>query len=287
MVQINLKKAALFMVVASALNAPMFAITRESISLSGTVPTLFFHFLFACLFTGLFALRVPDIQWAINKKGLFALRGFFWLLTAIGSFAATGLMPVVHVTLVYNTAPLFIPFISLIFLKERIHLLLMTSIGIGFFGAFLFLHPVGSISLLGAVLGFIAAIATAASMVLTRELVKFNHPLILSFFLLAIGSGLMATALPPSWHLISLQILMLGLASGFIFAIELYFFTKAFAYAPASWLGPFNYAGVFVSAFVSYVTMDHIPSSLGWAGILLVTLGGSLTFILPKLPHKA
>lgn len=274
------------MLIACALSAPMFAVIKQAIGFAGTMPTLLVHFLFAGLFTGLFALKVPRAQWKIQKKGLFSLRTVFWLMTTVGIFASTGVMPVVHVSLLLNTAPLFVPLLSLFFLKERLSIPLVASICIGFFGVFLFLQPIGSISLFGAVLGLVAAFASASSMVLTRELVKYNHPLILAFFLFVVGAAFMALLLPWTFAPISLKLLGHGLISGFLFAVELYFFTNAFKYAPASWLGPFNYAGVLVSAFVSYVTIGHIPSTLGWTGIALVTLGGSLTFLIPTLQER-
>ena len=282
----NLKKAVAFMLIACALSAPMFAIIKQAIGFAGTMPTLLVHFLFAGIFTGLFALRVPKTQRKVQKKGLFSLRAVFWLMTTVGIFSSTGVMPVVHVSLLLNTAPLFVPLISLVFLKERLSLPLVASICIGFFGVFLFLQPIGTISLFGAALGLIAAFASAASMVLTRELVKHNHPLVLSFFLFAIGAGFMLVLLPWAFGAISLKLLSYGLASGLLFAVELYFFTIAFKYAPASWLGPFNYAGVLVSALVSYITVGHTPSMLGWMGITLVTLGGSLTFLIPSFQQR-
>jgi drug/metabolite transporter (DMT)-like permease len=282
----NLKKAVAFMLFACALSAPMFAFIKQAISFAGTMPTLFVHFVFAALFTGLFAVKVPKAQWKVQKKKLFGLRVLLGLITTIGIFVATKEMPIVHVSLLLNTAPLFVPLISFFYLKERPSLFLIASICLGFFGVFLFLQPVGGISVFGASLGLIGAGAAASSMVLTRELVKSNHPLVLAFYFFLAGAAVIAFSSLNNLDAVSLKLISYGLTSGFLFALELYFFTKAFKFASASWLGPFNYAGVLVSAFVSYITVGHTPSLIGWIGILLVTLGGSLTFLIPTLQNR-
>lgn len=286
----QLKKAVISMLLACALSAPMFSIIKASFAFAGIMEVLLCHFFFAGIVTGLLCLRLKRDQWKIKGKRLLLVRIFFGLFTTIGIFVATSKMPIVHVSLLLNTAPLFVPLISLVWLKEKLSWPLWMAIFVGFSGVVLVLNPSGELSLVGAFLGLSGAMASAFSMVICRKLVKDNHPLILSFFLILAGFLVLACMLPWTYEPISLKLLLNGALSGTLFALELYVFTKAFEYASASWLGPFNYAGVLMAGLVGFFVWGHVPTILGWVGMGLVMLGGSTVFVLPSdkgaRPHR-
>jgi len=284
----QLKKAVASMLLACGLSAPMFSVIKASFAFAGIMEVLLCHFFFAGLVTGILCLRLQRNQWKIKGKGLLVVRILLGLFTTIGLFVATSKMPIVHVSLLLNTAPLFVPLISLVWLKEKLSWPLWAAIFIGFSGVVLVLNPGGDLSLTGAFLGLSGAMASAFSMVICRKLVQNNHPLILSFFLILAGTIVLALMLPWTFTPMSSQLILNTALSGTLFAVELYFFTKAFEYASASLLGPFNYAGVLMAAIVGFVAWGDVPNALGWIGMSLVILGGSSIFILPKrAPQQA
>lgn len=276
-------RASLFMLLACGLTAPMFSLIKWAATLAPMMQVIYFHYIAALLVTGgLFLLTRPK-TWAIEGKKLFALRTVFWLTTTLCIFSASALLPVVHVSLLLNTAPLFVPIFAMIWLREKIPLMLWFAISVAFMGAALVLKPVGvTLDMRGLIFGLTAAVATAGSMLSTQKLVQKNSPLLLSLYLLAIGVITTSFVLPFTWEPMPTEALLLSLASGSIFAVELYCFTKAFAYSSAARLGPFNYAGVVISGLVSWLIWNDHIDLLSWSGIALVCIGGSLSFLIPR-----
>lgn len=275
-------KASIFMLVACALTAPMFSLIKWAGQFAPASQVIFFHFLAALLITGGLHLASSSTTWKVRGRKLFSIRAIFWLITTLGIFNASTLLPVVHVSLFLNTAPLFVPLIAIFWLKEQIPLLLWGGLLIGFIGTALVLQPSGEIGILGIVLALGAALASAGSMVATQRLVRQNPPLLLSFYLLAIGAGLGAVTLPFMWQHMPWKPICLSLCSGTLFAAELYCFTKAFSYSSAARLGPLNYAGVAISGLISWLVWSDKLDVISWIGIVLVCIGGSLSFLIPR-----
>lgn len=275
-------KASLFMLLACGLTAPMFSLIKWASQLAPIGQVIYFHYIAALIVTGALLLIARPKTWRIQGKRLFSLRAFFWLITTLCIFNASAFLPVVHVSLLLNTAPLFVPLLALFFLNERISAYLWGAIFIAFMGTALVLKPSGGIDLFGALIAFTGALAAAGSMVSTQRLVEKNSALLLSFYLLLIGVVMTSCIMPFIWQSISLKPILLALFSGTIFAIELYSFTKAFAYGSATRLGPFNYAGVVISGLVSWLAWGDKLDLFAWLGIGLVCLGGSLSFLIPR-----
>jgi len=260
----------------------MFSLIKSAGQLAPMGQVIYFHYLAALVVTGMLLLFARPTTWRIQDKPLFSLRALFWLTTTLCIFNAPTFLPVVHVSLFLNTAPLFVPLIAMFFLRERISLLLWGTIFVAFLGTAFVLKPSGGINPFGAVIALTAALATAGSMVSTQRLVAKNSALLLSFYLLLIGVVVTSLVMPFIWQTIPLKPILLALSSGSIFAVELYCFTKAFAYSSATRLGPFNYAGVVIAGLVSWLAWGDKLDLFSWIGIGLVCLGGSLSFLIPR-----
>lgn len=275
-------KASLFMLLACGLTAPMFSLIKWAGQLAPMSQVIYFHYSAALVVTGLLLLCTRPTTWRIKEKRLFSLRAIFWLTTTLCIFNASTFLPVVHVSLFLNTAPLFVPLLATLFLRERISLFLWGAILVAFLGTAFVLKPSGGIDPFGATIALAAALATAGSMVSTQRLVAKNSALLLSFYLLLIGVLATSLVMPFIWQAMPLKPILLALGSGSIFAVELYCFTKAFAYSSATRLGPFNYAGVVIAGLMSWLAWGDKLDLFSWIGIGLVCLGGSLSFLIPR-----
>lgn len=279
-------KGIFYMLLACGLTAPMFSIIKWASSLAQMTQIIFFHYAAALVVTAALLLCSRPKTWVIKGKGLFSLRALFWLVTTACIFKASALLPVVHASLLLNTAPLIVPLFAFLFLREQISLRLWGAIAIAFAGTALVLGPTlagfESLDITGVICGAIAALASAGSMVSTQRLASKNSALLLSFYLLAIGLVAVGSLLPFSWEAMPFNAVVGALASGSIFAVELYCFTKAFAHSAATRLGPFNYAGVVISGLVSWLVWGDKLDLFSWLGIALVCVGGSLSFLIPS-----
>ena len=131
---------------------------------------------------------------SIQKKRLFPTkhmklhiaRGLMGALELYAFYYSLSILPVINVIVVENSAPIFVPFISMFWLREKINVWLWISIFIGSIGLLFTLHPsLGGFAHWAMALPFGAAIITAIMNVAIRKLLYTeSHEQILFFFLL-------------------------------------------------------------------------------------------------------
>lgn len=238
---------------------------------------LFFENFFAfLLFIPFIAIETKVLK--TKKLPLIILRSFFGLLTYYFLFFSLQLIPLVDAALLNNTAPFFIPFILLVWIRKRIPLKQFVGIMIGFIGVICILKPgiqlVSVGSLLALLSGFFAACAMASVRILSAE-----SPLTIIIYYLFISSLVLVPFLWIGWQTPTTLVWLLLLASGILMYFTQVFFTQAYKYACATDLGPFSYAFVIVSGLIEWLIWQEIPTWLSFVGILLVIVGGTITIL--------
>lgn len=118
----------------------------------------------------------------IYKKGISFLktkrpvghffRGFIGALATIFYILAMKTIALMNATLLFNSTPLFIPIIALLFLRAKISLKVWISIVIGFVGVVLILHPRGDLFQWGDLYGLLSGIALAIAFIFIQLLSK-------------------------------------------------------------------------------------------------------------------
>jgi drug/metabolite transporter (DMT)-like permease len=212
-----------------------------------------------------------------KMKGVNFLRTLFSLGISYFLFSALGKIPVVDAVLFANTAPLLLPFVAWIMLRDKINHRLWAPIVVGFVGVALVLGPGSNLLSLGALLALGSAVCMAASMLLVRKASKLETSLttvFYYFFFSTVISGLVAIYfwVPLSWHM-----LMLLLLAGGLFFIVQYALTIAFQFIEAPLASSLYYSNIIFAALLSFI-LWHTPfSALSLVGIVLTVLGGLLT----------
>jgi len=222
-----------------------------------------------------------------ERKGLIAFRAATGLIGFTFLFLSIQKISLTNALLLNNTAPLILPFIILLWLKVRIEPRLWLGIIIGFIGVCFILKPGAGLLDLGAIYGLTAGFSLAFGMVAVRLLTfteKHHTVLFYYFFLPALVTAPFAFyAWQPIGFYDFMYLIFIGLGAFF----GQLFLIKAFHYAKAAHIGPFNYVGVLYGFILDAVFFQHIPDIYSMIGAVFVIGGGVLTILFSKPPPSA
>jgi drug/metabolite transporter (DMT)-like permease len=202
-------------------------------------------------------------------------------------FVAIRFLNLTDATTLNYTAPFFVPFIWWIWMKEKIDLHVWWSIIVGFIGVAVILNPSRQIFqegfLFGLCAGLVSAVAFAALRVLNLKKEPMSRTLFYYFF---IGTLITAPFALVYWvHPTPLQWLKMG-GVGVATVIAQMLLTIAYRYGTASYLSPLGYTTVIYAGISSWIIFGIPPTIRSIVGIVLIIIGGILTFVLKKQPTK-
>ena len=220
------------------------------------------------------------------KRNLLYARGVFSTAAAILLIWGSFLMPISINSVLFCTAPLFVPFIVRFWLKVPIVGRLWWGLSMAFLGIVLILHPLPRefhlVSIIPLAGGILAAIAT----VIARKLIHTDPPEIIIFYLgkISLVITLLFLLDPATYHVkFSLNMLLILLSLGLCFFAYQFFFTFATKHATARFVSPFLYSSTLFSLIPEIYFFHKTPSALTLLGVFFVILGTVLNVVLfPK-----
>ena len=194
-------------------------------------------------------------------------------------------LPIINVTLLGTSHPIFILIINRIFLNKKTKKNILLPVAFGLIGIFLILQP--GISLFNplSVLPIIASISAAISFIVMRKLTKTNsaHSIMLYYFLLAEFVSfilvLKAGAFPTG------RTLFFSLLVGIFGTLYQETLIRAFLYASAKIISPLMYLSVLFSGIFGWVFWGYIPNIISFIGMLAVS--GSLFIIIKNSARES
>ncbi len=220
--------------------------------------------------------RGGRIDLRTRHPGLHLLRSLFGLAAMYCFFYALSVLPLADAVLLNFTAPLFIPWVALLWLGERVGARIWGAIAIGFVGILFILRPGESLYTRGALIGLASGAFAAVAMVSLRKLSATEPALRVVVYyglictLVSFGPALWA------WQPVSLHRLSVLAAAGLFATLGQYLLSRGYGCAPAAQIAPFTYTSVVFAAVYGWMFWGEIP---GWAtagGALLVVLAGIL-----------
>ncbi|MEA3275606.1 MAG: DMT family transporter [Pseudomonadota bacterium] len=231
---------------------------------------VFFRNLFGLCLLAPWLLRdgVGGFKTAIPRLHL--LRGIAGVSAMYCFFYAIAHMPFADAMLLKLTAPLFIPLVALLWLREQLTSRIWLAIAVGFAGVLLILRPglqglspVALVALLG---GLFAAVAK----VTVRRLSATEPPLRIVFYFALTATLVSSVPLIWSWQTPSISALGWLLAIALFATIGQLCLTKGLSLAPAARMGAFGYFAVIFGAAYGWLLWNE--QLLWWtvAGSLLI-----------------
>lgn len=191
-------------------------------------------------------------------------------------FFALSCLPLAEALLLNFTAPLFIPFLAYLWLREPVSGRARTAILVGFAGVLLVLRPGPSGMGAGTWVGLLSGVLAAGALVGVRRL-SFTEPTTRVVFYFSTAATLVsAVPLAVSWAApVGAEWLWL-VGAGVCATLGQLCLTRGYAYAPAAQVGPFHYVAVlFAAAFGWLLWQEGLD---GWvlAGAILICSAGVL-----------
>lgn len=204
--------------------------------------------------------------------------------TGMGGFllfmTAAKLVNLVNANVLLNTTPLFIPLLAWLVLKQRIPRSLWLALAVGFSGMVIVVKP--SVSILdqpGDLLGLAAGLVCAVEFLTVKGLNRTESPLTQLWYFLASGTVIATVAMVGHFHAISLDQILLVLASAACLLSFQFLLIKAYSFADPSSIGAFQYSSVIFAGVIGWIWFQQIPDLGVVVGTALICLGGVLSIV--------
>lgn len=209
-----------------------------------------------------------------QRYGLLVGRAIFGTIASFFYTISMHYIPIVNGTLLFNTAPLFIPLLATLFLKETIGKSTWLAVLIGFIGVIIIIKPTEMIlAQPGDYIAIFSGIALAVAYLMMKELTKTDSGIRIIFYYLGIGTLLQIPLLFLD-DLPTEQSILYSCAAGlFLLAAQMALVT-GYRYAQASQIGIYQYSSVVFVGLINWLLWNSIPSWSEILGALLVTIAG-------------
>ena len=235
---------------------------------------------------------------------LHGIRGLMLVISNMSFFVALSVMPLANVTALFFAAPLFITLLSIPLLGEKVGVMRMGAVVVGFIGVIIMQRPwegsdTAEIDRIVLLMPLLAALTYALNQIFTRKLGATTKAAALAvyvqgaFILISVGFYAVAGdgryalgATDPSvqfllrawtWPSASDCYLLIGL--GFNAAIIGYCLSQAYRLADAATVAPFEYIGLPLAVMWGWLFWAELPEWEVWLGMLLIMGAGLFVFL--------
>ncbi len=205
-----------------------------------------------------------------SAAGLTAMYCYFFALASI---------PLAEAVILHMTAPLFIPIIAWIWLKEPVPSRTKWAIAIGYFGILLILQPGSGIFTFVALLALASGLFAAIAMVCIRRMATTEPPIRIVWYFTVISTIISSIPLFWTWHIPEPSLIGKLVLIGAIAILGQLLLTQGYTLAPAGQVGGFAYSEVVFGFTLGWIVWNELPNSLSSIGILVVCSAGMLILI--------
>ena len=216
----------------------------------------------------LVALRINPLP--RRRFGLHAGRGLVELAAMGCWFTAIAAMPLAEVVALGFTAPLFATLLGALFLGERLRLRRSVAIAIGLAGAIVILRPGFQSVTAAAFLALAAALASAGSRVIARELSKTESTVVILASFGFFTTPAMAVAASFVWQTPSLGQFGWMCLIAVLAALGHYCITRSLRLCEASEVAPYEFAQMIVAVAFGYWVFGESPDLWTWVGSVII-----------------
>jgi len=220
--------------------------------------------------------RGGRIELKTAHPGLHLVRSLFGLAAMYCFFYALSILPLADAVLLNFTAPLFIPFVAILWLGEGVGGRLWAAIVIGFSGVLLILKPGSGLYGGAALIGLASGAFAAVAMVSLRKLSATEPPLRVVVYYGVICTLVSCVPMLLSWRAVEPRLLLMLAAAGGFATMGQYLLSRGYGCAPAAQIAPFTYTSVVFAAVYGWLFWQELPGWMSAAGTLLVVIAGVL-----------
>ncbi len=199
-------------------------------------------------------------------------------------FYAIAHLALAEAVLLKLTAPLFIPIIAMLWLREELTGSIIMAVLIGFGGVALILNPDGAgFFQSAAFIGLIGGALAGFAKVVVRRLAASEPSTRIVFYFAAFASSVSAAPVLWHWQMPTPSQWALLILLGILATCGQLLLTTGYRYAPAARIGPLTYSSVIFAGIYGYVLWGEMPGLWDAIGGLLIIVAGLLALYGGKL----
>lgn len=184
-------------------------------------------------------------------------------------------IPIVNGTLLFNTAPLFIPLFATLFLKEKIARNTWIAVLFGFIGVIIIIKPTEAIfTQPGNFIAIFSGIFLAIAYLLMKLLTATEPGIRIIFYYLGIGALLQIPGLFFVTNLPNMDCIFYSIFAGALLLTAQMALVAGYKFASASQIGVYQYCSVVFVGLINWLIWGSIPTIGEMIGALLVAIAG-------------
>ena len=226
--------------------------------------------LLVAFYTGVFKLKVPS-----QDKWLIFFRSATEALTAYFFLTAVMNMPFANVTAILQILPMTVTVAAAIVFKEKVGVIRISLIMLGFFGVILIINPAQDGFNKYAGYALISVLSITTRDLLSRKL-SVDVPTLIPTVSASLGVLLFSILLitKTAFQPLDLQNSFFILAAAFFIIFGHYTAVLVMRSGEISFISPFRYTAVLLALMVGFVFFDEQPDGIAFLGMTIVIISG-------------
>ena len=214
----------------------------------------------------LFATRRPWLQ---------SIRSLTQLVTFTLIWVSLFWTPITTVTMVLFTGPLILVALSVPFLGETVGPRRWAAVFVGFAGVLIVIRPGADVAHWASLLVLGGAFFYAVYQIQTRKLAGYDDSRTTAVYTILAAFVVATVAVPFYWEaprsgMDWFLFASLGVTGG----LAHFFIIKAYQYAEASLLGPFDYCQLVGASILGFAVFGEVPDTWTWVGATVIIASG-------------
>ena len=210
---------------------------------------------------------------------LHLVRGITGVAAMYGFFYAIAKLPLSNAMIFTYAAPVFIPFVAWVFLREPMSARMWLAAGLGFVGVTLVAKPDSGVFDWISLIGLSAALLAATAFVAVRALTKIEPITRIVFYFALIASVISFVPALPGFRAFSLTELGFLLGAGAFATAAQMIMSKAYSFADAGKIAPANYTAIAIAGGWAWLIWGEVPDLISVVGMLVIL--GAILLCMP------
>ena len=208
-------------------------------------------------------------------------------LSALFFYVAIVYVPLVDANLLLSAAPLWVPLLLLVFLRQTVARELWISTLVGLVGVGLILHPHLQTLNRGAIYGLVSGILLATAIITVQVLASTEPPARQLFYYALVSTLICFPLLMRHWQTLQVHELLLLCSVGLLLFSQQFFLVQALRYINAGLLSPMSYFTIVFAGIFGWLLWSETPDMRTFLGVALVLFSGVLTVLTGRKQEAA
>lgn len=237
-----------------------------------TIQIVLLRSLFTMLVTFPLLFRTGRISWRSNRLDLQVVRGIVSVFSMTTWYYALSILPLADAGALSFTTAIFVTLGAALMFGESVGLRRWSAVVVGLIGTVIVLRPGSGLLTLGAVAALGSSILWAVSLLMAKNLAKYDSSLTITFYqpLMITPFALLATI--PVWVWPSPNTWLILFGMGLVAGIGNFAYVHALRIADASLSMPADYVRLLWMVGWGYLLFAEIPAMSTWVGAALIIM---------------